>query len=266
MGASHGTSSASGSSGGARFGGGAFGPAGSIGFGQTTTSVRVGSVVRSTATLAMHDLHLGPLVLGAVNASADAVSGGVPGSAKATSTLSFADVTLNGTPLANVANLGQPGPLDSVLAPAGITITRLPDTRAVSRDGTSSRLEVGGVKVTFSQPAQEFTVTWTLGRVQVLARALPAAPAVSTAPAPVLPELGRNLVEAPAPPTGTVTSGAPPVTPAESIAPAMARTAQIVRRTTRAGGMDVTPLAALVALATIAATLARRAFHAIASP
>src|SRR5207249_3444335 len=119
MGASRGSSSATGSQGTATFGGGSFGPQGSIGFGQTATSVKIGSEVRSRADVVMHDLHLGPLVVGAVTASAEAVSAGRPGGGRVSSALSFADVTLNGMPLANLNDLGARGPLDDVLAQAG---------------------------------------------------------------------------------------------------------------------------------------------------
>jgi hypothetical protein len=271
MGSSHGASSATGSEGGATFGGGGFGPQGSIGFGQTTTSVKAGSVVRSQAAVVMHDLHLGPLVIGAVNASAEAVSGGSRGTGKVSSSLTFAEATVNGMPIANLAGVGQPTPLDDALAQAGLTITRLPDTRAVNSDGTDSRIEIGGVKVTFSQPAQEFTVTWTLGRVQARSRALPSLAAVPTpAPRPALPGLGSNLVEAPVPASGGAGAIATTPSPPTAVAPvtvgAAAGEVRRIRRTTAAAGMDVTVLAALIALVAIFASLARRAFDAVASP
>jgi hypothetical protein len=271
MGASHGTSSATGSDGGATFGGGGFGPEGSIGFGQTTTSVKAGSVVRSRATVVMHDLHLGPLAIGAVNASAEAVSGATPGSGQVKSSFTFADATVNGMPLANLASLGAPGPLDDVLAQAGLTITRLPDVRAVNKDGTDSRIEIGGVKVTFAQPAQEFTVTWTLGRVQARSRALPAlgAAAAPSVTSQCCGPTGAPDSEAITPPnpsdSGPRSSLRAGGTSAGAAAPTGAMTRRIVR-STHAGGMDVTALAALIALVAICASFGRRAFRAVASP
>jgi hypothetical protein len=217
----------------------------------------------------MHDLHLGPLVIGAVNASAEAVSGASPGSGKAASSLTFADATVNGMPIANLASLGQPNAVDDLLAQAGLTITRLPDTRAVSKDGTDSRVEIGGVKVTFTQPAQEFTVTWTLGRVQARSRALPALAGAATPTEGK--RAGRGLDSEGL--GGVMASGSrAPVGPTDravatptAATPTAGATRRIVR-STRAGGMDVTTLAALIALVAIFASLARRAFRAAASP
>lgn len=268
MGSSHGASSATGSEGGATFGGGAFGPQGSIGFGQTTTSVKVESGVRSRATVVMHDLHLGPLAIGAVNASAEAVSGASPGTGKATSSLTFANATVNGMPIANLASLGQPSPIDDVLAQAGLTITRLPDTRAVSKDGTDSRVEIGGVKVTFAQPTQEFTLTWTLGRVQARSRALPALPAVAPTEGRGAGRgldsegLGRVMASGSRAPVGPTDRAVATPTAARPTS----ATAKRIVRTTRPRTMDVTTLAALIALVAIFASLARRAFRAVASP
>jgi hypothetical protein len=271
MGSSHGTSSATGSDGAATFGGGGFGPQGSLAFGQTATSVKVGSVVRSSATVVMQDLHLGPLAIGAVHASAEAVSGASPGTGKTTSSLTFAGATVNGAPIADLATLGQASPLDAVLAQAGLTITRLPDTRAVNKDGTDSRIEIGGVKVTFAQPAQEFTVTWTLGRVQARSRALPAldAAAARVATPQCCEPTGAPDSEAITPPnpseSGPLSSLGSGVAPDTSGTAAGAVTRRIVR-TTRARGMDVSTLAGLIALAAIFGSLARRAFRAAASP
>jgi hypothetical protein len=231
--------------------------------------VKVGSVVRSRATVVMHDLHLGPLVIGAVNASAEAASGASQGSGQVKSSFTFADATVNGMPLANLASVGQPSPLDDVLAQAGLTITRLPDTRAVNKDGTDSRIEIGGIKVTFAQPAREFTVTWTLGRVQARSRALPALVAAAA------PTNGRGADRGLDSEGlgGVMASGSrAPVGPTDravamptAATPTAGATRRIVR-STRAGGMDVTTLAALIALVAIFASLARRAFRAAASP
>ena len=267
MGASHGASSANGSEGAATAGGGALGPAGRIGFGQTDTSVTVGSAVRSRARVAMHNLQLGPLTIGAVNVATEAVSGGTRGSGKASKSLTFTDVRLGATPIA-LDDVGTAGPVDAVLAQAGLTITRLPDTRSVAADGTNSRVDVGGVKVTFSQPAQEFTVTWTLGKASAAARALPALPVVErAAPRVVLPGLGTELVEPPASAIIGPVGGAPAATPVP-VPPRTDAGGEIrrVRRTTAAAGMDLTTLAALLALAAIFSSLARRAFRAVANP
>ena len=263
MGASRSSSSANGSQGTATFDGGSFGPQGSMGFGQTATSVKIGSDVRSRAEVVMHDLHLGPLVFGAVKASAEAVSAGRPGGGRVSSALSIADVTLNGMPLANVNGLGAPGPLDDVLAQAGVTITRLPDSRSVKADGTDSRIEIGGVKVTFSQPAQEFTVTWTLGHVQALARGLPGIE--GPAPRPALPSVEQPLVELPVT-TAAVTPPPPPAAVEPLTVGAGEGEIRRVRRASAAGTLDVTWLAASIALFAVFASLARRAFHAVASP
>jgi hypothetical protein len=268
MGASHGTSGAFGSEGAATLGAGAFGPAGSIGFGQTDTSVTVGSAVRSRARVAMHNLQLGPLSIGAVNVSAEAVSGGTRGSGKVSKSLTFTDLSVGGMPI-GVTEIGTAGPVDAALAQAGLTITRLPDTRSIAADGTNSRVEVGGVKVTFSQPAQEFTVTWTLGRVSAAARALPSLPAIETAaPRLALPGLGTELIEPPRSSVDGITARAPATStglqPAAGLGPA--DELRRVRRTRSAGAMDLTTLAALVALVAIFSSLARRAFRAVASP
>jgi hypothetical protein len=267
MGASQGKSSATASAGRATFGGGAFGPAGSIGVGETTSSVKVDKVVRSTSTLVLHDLVLGPLTIGAVRASAEAISGAARGTGKASKSLVFTDVHLGGVPLSPAGGLPDSSSVNALLAQAGLTITRQPEVTKVSPDGTSTLVELGGMTVTLSQPAQEFTVTWTLGRVQALARALP--PLLSgCGPGPVAPAAGGlGGAEAPAISGGggAVPAASPIVAPVPAVTAAPTEL-QRVRRTTVARGMDVTTLAAVFALLAIFSSLARRAFRAVASP
>ena len=275
QGSSHGTSSATGSQGTAAFGGGAFGAQGSIGFGETTTSVMVGSVVRSQARVAMHDLQLGPLSIGAVDGTAEAVSGARRGTGKASASLTFADATVLGVPVvikpSGTEIAGTPVPPypsgADLLKQAGLTIEFEPQTKRVAASGTDSRIEISGVKVTFSQPAQEFTVTWTLGRVKVLARGLPPLPTPCVGG--LLPGIAGGVEEQVAPGVAGSSSVSPPVAPAV-VEPVTVSAGggelRRVRRTSSAGTLDVTWLAASIALLAVFASLARRAFHAVASP
>ena len=161
------------------------------------------SAVRSAADVVMKDVRLGggALVIQMLSATAEAVADGTPGGAHADGSVVMTGATLMGTPVVLTPNGLQVGgaggeapaatPVDALLAQAGISFRRLPDTTVESPDGTESRLDLGGVEVRFDQPDREFGMGFVMGRVSVRARAVrnepQAAGADSTLPAPGAP-------------------------------------------------------------------------------
>jgi hypothetical protein len=276
MASSRGTSAATHSDGQSTAGASDLGGAGTIGFGQATTSVDAGSVVKSVSHVVLHDVLLGggALAIRSVDATSTAVADGVAGGAHTTESLTMEGATLLGFPVelsptglrlaGSAASLPGVPPVDDLLARAGLTVARLPNVRSVAEDGTTASEQVGGITVTFAQPAQEFTVTTTLGRVSASARALPPLPAA--APATLLPSAAGPVAPGTAPaaaaPTPAVPALAVPPRPPASPSDVLVR----VRRTRAARGLDVTTVAALLALLALAAGAAPRAFRAAAAP
>jgi hypothetical protein len=155
---------------------------GTFGLSKTLVSAET-ATVRSTADVVLNQVRLGGgLVIGSVVATAEAVADGTAGGARNTGSVTLNGLTLSGIPLTvspdrlqaggQRTDLPSPEGLNPALAPAGISIRRLPDTRVTSPDGTESRLELGGYEIRIDQPAREFHARYVLGHVSVLARAV----------------------------------------------------------------------------------------------
>ena len=180
---SSGNSGPAASQGEAHYGSGGSGDSGGT-FGSSKTSVSgATAVVRSTADVVLNQVRLGGgLVINSVVATAEATADGTTGGAHNTGSVTLNGLTLSGVPLTlspDTLQAGQqktdvpsPEPLNPVLAGAGISIHRLPDTQVTSADGTESHLELGGYEIRIDQPAREFHARYVLGRVSVFARAV----------------------------------------------------------------------------------------------
>jgi hypothetical protein len=236
-------------------GGGSGVEGGSLGVGSTTSDVKAtASGVTATATVVMHDVDLGGAVhIGAISGRATATATGQVGGATADGALSLSGVTVAGAPveIPTFEVPAVPGVSD-VLTAAGVSVRRLPDTREVAPDGTGAKLELGGIQFVFAQPAQDFTATITFGRLRVLARALPPTQAVEPAAATVIPGSpgGIDVLGA--------EQGGSTLTPTPAPLPTRRTAAVLVRRVTPVGGLDVSALAAVLAVLTLAVPLVRR--------
>jgi len=179
---SSGSSGPATSKGEAHYGGGGSADSGAaFGLSKTSVSAQTGTV-RSTADVVLNQVRLGGgLVIGSIVSTAEAVADGSFGGAHNTGTVTLNGLTLSGVPLTlapdrlqageQKTELPSPEGMNPVLAAAGISIRRLPDSRVTSPDGTESRLELGGYEIRIDQPAREFHARYVLGRVSVLARA-----------------------------------------------------------------------------------------------
>jgi len=256
FGSSNGVSSASGTSGQATAGGGDLPGIGHVGFGEVSTSVdAVADKVTSTAHVVMHDLTLaGTITIGSITGDATAVATGASGGAVTTGGLSLADVRVLGVPLDLFSGAipGIPGVQD-ILTAAGVSITRQPDVRETSPDGTDAHLHLGGVTFTFTRPEREFTLEVTFGRLDVAARALRASPA---------PSVVRGALDDVEDLTSNVAIGASTLNPAPDLSAIPIGGVTAVRRTS-VRGADFSVLSAVIALAAIAALFSRRVLHAL---
>ncbi|MGH8994268.1 MAG: hypothetical protein ACRDYV_02020 [Acidimicrobiia bacterium] len=274
-----------------------------------STAGLAGTAVRSAADVVMKDVRLGggALVIQMLSAAGEATADGNPGGAKAAGSVVMTGATLMGTSVVLTPNGLQVGgaggeapaatPVDTLLAQAGISFRRLPDTRVESPDGTESRLDLGGVEVRFDQPDREFGVGIVMGRVSVRARAVHNEPQglgeETTVPAPVtdLPAQAPGVIlpvdsfggtpAVDATPDRFVTvriPGSP--TPAPSPAPAVegataslaapapvpGRVGQAATNTVPAESADWSTLSGLIALAAPGALIVRRILRAASTP
>jgi hypothetical protein len=275
FGRSQSTSAADGASGSATAGGGDIAPLGHIGFAQTTSAVKAAAdAVRSNAIVVLHDLTIGSLRIGTVTAAASAVSTGQPGGATTSGSVQLADMSVAGVPVQLTPDgvvvagspAGLPGlePVDQALAQAGITIARQPDRRTVAPDGGEARVQLGGVTVTLHRPEREFTATFTLGRLDLLARDQSVAPVAVSVPLPA-PPIDQFVSAVPGAVLGSTTA-APAVAPSAAAVPAppgRGLVTEDVRSTTPVRGGDYSAIAAVVAIATALALFTRRIIAAL---
>jgi hypothetical protein len=263
-----------GSSGQATGGAGALGPEVTASGGSATSAVdAAGGAATATASIDLHDVSLagGMVKIGEVVGRAAARATGQPGQADANGGVVLIDVSILGQHVTadgrglTVGALPLTAPavpvVDQTLKAAGVTIERLPDSRTVLRDGTAAELHVGGFEVVFSQPAQEFAVTVTLGRLDVSTRAVqrPPAPPIVTVPVPPVEAALAPPVPPPRPP---VLGAAPLAVPARP-APLVVRR---ITQTLPARSADWSGIAALLALAAPVALVLRRVFRLAAAP
>ena len=180
----------------------------SVQVGRAQTATTAGSVVRSTAEVVLQQVHIAGFAADTVTTVAEAAADGSRGGAHASGSVTVAGATLMGTPVSltptgltvgqTTAEVPGTSSVDELMAQAGVSVRRLPDTRTASADGTESQLDIGGVEVRFGQPGQELSSAFVLGRASVRARA------VRVSAAPGIPP------EVPTPPRFT------PDTPTES--------------------------------------------------
>jgi hypothetical protein len=187
---STGHSGPTGSSGESRYGG--FSPATgvSVQFGQARTTATAGSVVRSAAEVVLQQVRIGGFAADSVTTTAEATADGSREGGHTFGSVILTGATLMGTPVTlgstgltvggTSAELPTTPTVDELLAQAGVSVRRLPDTQTTSPDGTESRLDIGGLEVRLDQPGQEFSTAFVLGRASVRARAvrLTAAPGI----------------------------------------------------------------------------------------
>ena len=255
FGESAGMSGPSGSSGSATAGGGVVPGLGRIGFGETSTSVAAeAKKVTSTARVLMNDVTIAGVVhIGSIAGEATAVATGAPGGATTTGNIVLSDLTVAGIPVAFTSPLPGPSPLDAVLAQTGVSVTRLPDVRTVSPDGTRARLLIGGIMITLSRPEREFTVTFTFGRLDVSARAESVAPFIRTRLGGALTE---ELLE-------EFDTGIGPLSAVPPLPEVGAPQIRSVRRSVVPVGADYSVLAALIAVMSLAALFSPRVLHSL---
>jgi hypothetical protein len=214
--------------------------------------------VRSTATVSMSDVDLGGAVrIGSVAGRAQATASGQPGGAGVEGSLILSNVTVAGAPL-DVPAFEVPAVpgVDQVFSAVGLTVRRLPEVREVAADGTSARIELGGVQFVLARPEREFTLTVTFGRLRVSARALPPVLAVEPAAATVIPGSpgGVDVLGA--------SSGLPDlVPPVPAASQATPSGAVRVRSVAPVRGLDASAAAALVAALVLALPVARRVIN-----
>jgi hypothetical protein len=259
------------------------GQAGKVAVAKTTSSVHAdGSGAYASGTVVLHDLSLGEgaLTIGAVRARADASASGFTSGAKATSAIDLVDAKLLGVPVVLTSRglavgsassaVPDTAAADALMARAGISIRRLPDTRIAQADGTIARVELGGIEIRFDQPAQEFAATLTLGRARLSVRA--ERPAGASLPAVTATPVAGEVLAAPLTPDPTLTLGltvAAPTpraaAPSRPIAPSFPAV-QRVSRTDSAGNGDWSVVALLLALAVGAVAAGRRVVQIVSTP
>jgi hypothetical protein len=306
---SAGHSGPTGSFGEARYGG--FSPATgvSVQFGQARTSATAGSVVRSAAEVVLQQVRIGGFAADTVTTTAEATADGSRDGGRASGSVKLAGATLMGTPVTlgptgltvggTTAELPTTPTVDELLAQAGVSVRRLPDTETKSPDGTESRLEIGGLEVRLDQPGQEFSTAFVLGRASVRARAvrLTAAPGIPpqipsqpefkpetptqselfpgvagsllSGPLPAAQPESRATAPAPGPPPTVAgetlvaplppAASPPPGAPAQSLARPTAQRDAVHRA-------DWSGLSALIALAAPGALILRRILRLVAAP
>lgn len=194
---------------------------GSIGSASATAQVDATSIqgkVVATAASLTESIDAGPLRIGRVSSTAQAVYDSVTGQLTRSSSLTMGDSTVNGIQVGltdhGLVVAGQtiavPGnPLADTLASAGITVTYL--AAHPLSDGVLSP----GVEIAVSPPGQGYTTTFTVGHSLAVAASGPAPPAspaivfpTSTAP---FATSAPSVVVAPPPTTASVPTAAPAV-------------------------------------------------------
>src|SRR5207248_1476425 len=206
--------------------------------------------------------------------TAAAVSTGQPGAATTSGSVQLADMSVAGVPVqltpdgavvaGSPADLPGLEPVDQVLTQAGITIARQPDRRTVAPDGGEARVQLGGVTVTLHRPEREFTATFTLGRLDLLARDQSVPSVAASAPLPA-PPIDQFVSAVPGAVLGSSATAAvvAPAAAGVTAPPGRGLVTEDVRSTTPVKGGDYSATAAVVAIATALALFTRRILAAL---
>lgn len=209
-----------------------------------STSTADGSAAHlvATATAEVHDLTIGPFVLGSGRFEARAEIDGTPGGGRAEGLIRMLDVAFEGIPITigddgvRVDESRVPDPLlgeataaiHEAFAPGGFADIRVVQPKVeVAPDGTSARVHGGSVRLYFTNndPVERYFVSSTLlaGTAEValggaLSQATPDR-LPGAAPAPAVPPVApaAATASAVAPPL-TTAPGGPPAPPAPALA------------------------------------------------